>query len=181
MFARRLVQRNISFGPISNLSNSFNSATALSVFQNSCYKKVDFRISENSEVRDALNRFSALNVGCLAVTNTEKKVVGVISKRDYINKLAALDKDHYGLLVKDICTFSPNIIVAKSSDSLETCMNKMLFKDIRHLLIIDEKNPDFIGMLSIKDLIREIMKDNKEIITRLSDFSLGKGAFFGSD
>lgn len=56
-----------------------------------------------------------------------------------------------------------------------------MFKDIRHLLVIDDKNEEFIGMISIKDLIKEIMKNNKDIITRLNDFNLGKGAFFGSE
>jgi hypothetical protein len=60
-------------------------------------------------------------------------------------------------------------------------MNKMMFKDIRHLLVIDEKNEEFIGMISIKDLIKEIMNKNKDIITRLSDFKIGKGGYFGSE
>jgi len=57
----------------------------------------------------------------------------------------------------------------------------MLFKDIRHLLVVDENNNDFVGMISIKDLIKEIMKDKNEIITRLTDFKIGKGGYFGSD
>jgi CBS domain containing-hemolysin-like protein len=60
-------------------------------------------------------------------------------------------------------------------------MNKMMFKDIRHLLVIDDNNQDFIGMISIKDLIKEIMKKNEDTISRLSDFKIGKGAFFGSE
>ncbi len=60
-------------------------------------------------------------------------------------------------------------------------MNKMLFKDIRHLLVIDETTNDVVGMISIKDLVKEVMKDKNDIITRLTDFKLGKGAYFGSD
>jgi CBS domain containing-hemolysin-like protein len=82
--------------------------------------------------------------------------------------------------VKEICTFTP-IIIAKKDDSLETCMNKMMFKDIRHLLVVDDKNEEFIGMISIKDLIKEIMKKNDDVVTRLSDFKMGKGAYFGSE
>jgi predicted transcriptional regulator len=104
--------------------------SALSVFQNSCYKKVDFRISEDAPVKDAVLRFSAFNVGCLAVTDKQNKVVAVCSERDYINKIASLDKETRNVRVKDISTYSPNIIVAKKNDSLDTCMNKMMFKDI---------------------------------------------------
>jgi Mg/Co/Ni transporter MgtE len=60
-------------------------------------------------------------------------------------------------------------------------MNKMMFKDIRHLLVIDDKNEEFIGMISIKDLIKEINQKNNETITRLTDFGMGKGAYFSSE
>ena len=49
------------------------------------------------------------------------------------------------------------------------------------LLVIDDNNVDFIGMISIKDLIKEIMNKNQDTISRLTDFKIGKGAFFGSE
>jgi len=155
--------------------------SALSVFEKSCYRKVDFRINEDNTAKDAVVRFTAFNVGCLAVTDKNNKVVGVCSERDYINKVAALDKDANLVKVKEICTYGPKIITAVKTDSLDDCMNKMMFKDIRHLLILDDKNQDFIGMISIRDLFREILKDKTEAITRLSDFKVGKGGFFGSE
>lgn len=160
---------------------SIQKVSALSVFEKSCYRKVDFRISEENTAKDAVVRFTAFNVGCLAVTDKNNKVVGVCSERDYINKVAALDKDANLVKVKDICTYGPKIITANKTDSLDDCMNKMMFKDIRHLLILDDKNQDFTGMISIRDLFREILKDKTEAITRLSDFKVGKGGFFGSE
>jgi Mg/Co/Ni transporter MgtE len=56
-----------------------------------------------------------------------------------------------------------------------------MLKDIRHLLVLDENEKDFVGMISIRDLIRQIEKENNETITRLSDFKLGRGAYFGSE
>jgi len=155
--------------------------SALNVFQKSCYYKIDFKINESATVKEAVTRFTAFNIGCLAVTDKANKVVGVCSERDFINKVASLDKSTNEIKVKDICTYGPSIIIAKKSDTLESCMNKMMFKDIRHLLIIDDNDEDFIGMISIKDLIKEIMKQNDDTITRLSDFKIGKGAYFGSE
>lgn len=165
----------------SNVSKLNASVSALRVFENSCYHKIDFKINEDSPVKEAVTRFSAFNIGCLAVTDNSNKVVGVCSERDYIKKIAVLDKGIKDVKVKDICTYGPNIIIAKKEDTLEMCMNKMMFKDIRHLLVIDDNNQDFIGMISIKDLIKEIMKKNEDTISRLSDFKIGKGAFFGSE
>jgi signal-transduction protein with cAMP-binding, CBS, and nucleotidyltransferase domain len=58
-------------------------------------------------------------------------------------------------------------------------MTKMLFKNIRHLLIYDKTV--FIGLISIKDLIKPLIDKNKYVVTKLSDFNMGKGAFFGSE
>ena len=163
-----------AFSTVSNVS-------ALSVFKNSCYHKIDFKINEESSARKAVQMFSTFNIGCLAVTNKTNEVVGVLSDRDYINKISALGRDDASVYIKDICTYTPNIIIAKKNDTLEQCMNKMLIKDIRHLLVIDDSNNEFIGMISIKDVIKEIMRDKDDIITRLTDFKTGKGGFFGSE
>ena len=153
--------------------------SALDVYKKSCYYSIDYKINEESDVKEAVNRFTAFNVSCLAVTNNKNEVIGVCSGRDYINKVAATDKQNVNVKVKDICTYSPKVMIAKVDDTLETCMSKMLFKNIRHLLIYD--NTEFVGLISIKDLIKPLIDKNKYVVTKLSDFSMGKGAFFGSE
>lgn len=153
--------------------------TALDIFKKSCYYNIDYKINEESDVKEAVNRFTAFNVSCLAVTNNKGDVVGICTGRDYINKVAAADKLSVNVKVKDICTYSPKVLVAKVDDTLETCMTKMLFKNIRHLLIYDKTV--FVGLISIKDLIKPLIDKNKYVVTKLSDFNMGKGAFFGSE
>lgn len=165
----------------SSLIYEQKSLTAIDIFKNSCYNKIDYKINENSTASEAAMRFTAFNISCLAVTDDKEKVVGVVSGRDYINKIGALSKDPMVTKIKDICTYSPKIIVARETDSLEVCMNKMMFKGIRHLIIMNEQNTECVGMLSIRDLVKEVIQNQRETITRLSDFSLGKGGFFGSE
>jgi predicted transcriptional regulator len=160
-------------------SNTSNVLNAMNVFKESCYHKIDFTVSEDSNVNEAIYKFNAFNIGCLAVKNKNNKVIGVCSERDYIKKVPFITDNH--LKIKDISTFGPNLIIARKNDSLETCMNKMMFKDIRHLLIIDDNDEDCLGMISIKDLVRELNKKNNDIITRLSDFKIGKGGYFSSE
>jgi hypothetical protein len=170
---------------VPQLARRFSSSTtpisAVGVFEKSCYHKIDFKINENATAQEGVIRFSVFNIGCLAVTNDENKVIGVFSERDFINKVASVRKDSESVKIKDVCTMSPNVIIAKKTDSLDECMRKMMFKDIRHLLVVDENNDDFIGMISVKDLIKEINIKNYDIIAKLTDFKLGKGAYFGSD
>jgi predicted transcriptional regulator len=156
-----------------------NAVSALTVFKGSCYHKIDFKIRDDKPANEAVKRFAAFNIGCLAVTDDSDQVVGVVSERDYINQVSAMGKDDKKVSIRDICT--PNVIIAKKDDTIEQCMNKMLFKDIRHLLVMDDATNECVGMISIKDLIKEVMKDKDEIITRLADFKMGKGAYFGSE
>jgi len=149
----------------------------MSVFQNSCYHKIDFKISEELPANHALRKFTAFNIGCLAVTNHQNHVVGILSERDYLNKISAFGINDKTIKIKDVCTYAP--IIAKPDDSIEQCMKKMLVKDIRHLLVMDKH--ECIGMISIKDLINEVMRDKNDLITRLTDFHKGKGGFFGSE
>jgi len=154
--------------------------TARAVFQSSCFKSIDYQISENATTKDLVSHLTAFNIGCLAVTDNDNKVIGTVTERDFIRKIASLDLNPADTYVRDICTRGNQLIVARDTDSVQTCLSKLLVTDKRHLLIMDDKN-ECIGMISIKDLTRQVVKGNNETIARLSDFALGKGAFFGSE
>jgi len=156
------------------LTNNHNAKTA---FQKSCYYKIDFKIPENATVYQAIQKFAAYNIGCLAVTNNDK-VVGVISERDYITKIALLGRSSKETKISEICTFEPNLLTAKEDDSIHLCMNKMLLKNTRHLLVLDKEQNNVVGLLSIKDLIKEVLGEKDELIQKLGNFNVGKGGFF---
>jgi predicted transcriptional regulator len=82
--------------------------------------------------------------------------------------------------VKEVSTKSSNLLVAHPDDSVDDCMAKMLSKDIRHLPLVDAKGK-VMGMLSVKDLVKTLVKEKEETIKVLSDFALGKGGHFGSE
>jgi CBS domain-containing protein len=108
------------------------------------------------------------------------KISGVLSERDYINKVALLGKSSKDMKVKDISTKSANLMTAKPSDSIDDCMKKMLDKEIRHLPLLDEGGK-VIGMLSIKDLVKAIMEEKEKQVEILTNFAMGKGGHFGGD
>lgn len=61
----------------------------MDALEKSCYLKIDFAISQEAMVYEAVQRFAAYKVGALAVTNAEGKVAGIVSERDYICKVSA--------------------------------------------------------------------------------------------
>eukprot|EP00566_Odontella_aurita_P022992 CAMPEP_0113538284 /NCGR_PEP_ID=MMETSP0015_2-20120614/7281_1 /TAXON_ID=2838 /ORGANISM="Odontella" /LENGTH=133 /DNA_ID=CAMNT_0000437843 /DNA_START=329 /DNA_END=730 /DNA_ORIENTATION=- /assembly_acc=CAM_ASM_000160 len=131
-------------------------------------------------VYDCVQRFSAFDIGCLVTIDEKGEISGVISERDYVNKIALLGRDSKGTLIKEISTKSANLVTATPKDSVDVCMSKMLTKDIRHLPLLDDDGK-VVGMLSIKDLVKSAMAEREKTIKTLSDFALGKGGHFGSE
>jgi CBS domain-containing protein len=107
-------------------------------------------------------------------------ISGVVSERDYVNKMALLGRDSKETRVKEISTKSANLITATPHDSVDGCMQKMLSKDIRHLPLLDDDGK-VVGILSIKDLVKAVVQHQEETIKILSDFALGRGGHFGSE
>lgn len=162
--------------PVSN----FSTYNAKNLFEKSCYHKIDYKIDEYAPVQEAVVRFSAFDIGCLVVVNDNKDLVGIFSEGDFIKRVASVGKDSAQIQVKDVCTLAPNILIAKYDDTLEDCMAKMHIKNIRHLVIVEE-DQQIGGLISIKDLFKAQLEQNQDVIKRLTNFNLGKGAFYGSE
>ncbi|CAM9598885.1 unnamed protein product [Chrysoparadoxa australica] len=139
--------------------------------------QIDFKIGEESSVYEAIQRFAAYNIGALAVADSAGRVTGIVSERDYVCKVALLGRQSQNTKIKEVATMGPNVVMAKKSDTVQDCMKKMLSRDIRHLPIIDDDSGEVVGLLSIKDLIKEVAREKENLIHKISDFKLGKGGF----
>lgn len=156
------------------------STNANQIFKNSCYSTINYKINGNLSVQHAVEKFSEYDIGCLVVVNDIGSFIGIFSEGDFIKRVAAIGgKNSISIKIKEVCTPSSNVLIAKPNDTLEDCMGKMRFKNIRHLPLVTDK--EIKGLISIKDLYEATIKQNKEMIYRLSDFKLGKGAYFGSE
>jgi len=156
------------------------SSDATDAWKKSCYVEIDFTISENATVYDAVQRFSAYDIGALVVVDDKGDIAGVVSERDYISKIALLGRTSKDTQIKEISTKTANLVTATPSDDLDSCMEKMVGKDIRHLPLLDDDGK-VVGMLSIKDLVKGVLAEKEKTIKVLSDFALGKGGHFGSE
>lgn len=157
-----------------------DSPDASDAWKKSCYIEIDFTINEDLTVYDAVQRFAAFDIGALVVVDGNGDISGVISERDYITKVALLGRTSKETKIREISTKTANLVTATPSDSLDDCMQKMIGKDIRHLPLLDQDGK-VVGMLSIKDLVKSVVKEKEKKIQVLSDFALGKGGHFGSE
>ncbi|MEJ8824197.1 CBS domain-containing protein [Variovorax humicola] len=124
-----------------------------------------FHIAPDTTVFDALHVLARHEVGALLVIS-EGKLVGVLSERDYTRKVALLGKNSKEMKVSEIMT--ANVITVTSKSNTVECMNLMSQKRIRHLPVID--GTTIIGMISIRDLMDDIIADHEQTIEQLTTY-----------
>jgi CBS domain-containing protein len=120
-----------------------------------------------STVYDALQVMADKDVGALPVVENGK-LVGIFSERDYARKVILLGKTSRKTFVKEIMT--PHVIYATLDMTNEQSLALMSAKRIRHLPVMDGE--EMVGMVSIGDLVRSIMSEQKEMITQLEQYIL---------
>ena len=117
----------------------------------------------------------------MTAANDTEKIIGIVSERDYLTKVALLGRQSKSTMVSEICTQGDsNLICVHATDSVDECMRKVLASDVRHLLVRDSKDK-IVSMFSVKDLCKCVVAKHNEVVQRLKDFGVGKGAFFGSE
>ena len=104
-------------------------------------------------------------VGALTVLH-EGSLVGVISERDYARKIILKGRSSKGTLVQDIMT--RHVYHAVPEQNIEECLVMMNSHRFRHLPVIDEDK--LIGLISIGDVVKEIIEDQKYTIKQLENY-----------
>ena len=125
-------------------------------------------VTPNDTVFDAIKVLAEKGVGALIVME-KGKLVGILSERDYTRKIALLGKNSKESLVKDIMT--ANVLVVSPNTRTRECMAIMSEKNIRHLPVMD--GDTIVGMLSIRDLMNDIIADHEFTISQLESYIKG--------
>jgi len=117
------------------------------------------------------------NISCCTLSFSTGKLSGVVSERDYVTKVALLGNSSKDIKVKQISTKAANLVMARPYDTVDACMDKMLSRDIRHLPLIDDMG-QVVGIISIKDLIKECLDEKEHTLNQLASFAVGEGGHF---
>jgi CBS domain-containing protein len=126
-------------------------------------------ISSKATVFEALKVMSDKNIGALPVLDSGKRVVGIVSERDYARKVVLLSKTSYDTPVADIMTPASQMITIQPDAPLVTCMALMTTHHIRHLPVFAEER--LIGIISSRDVIQAVIQERNKVIDNLQDVS----------
>ena len=95
-------------------------------------------------------------------------VTGVFSERDYLKKVAFLNMDPNTTKVGEVCTQgAANLVTVTRGNPIDRCMEKMLARGVRHLLVRRKEDDVIVGMLSVKDIVKCAHLKHKAKLERL--------------
>ena len=126
-------------------------------------------IAPDQSVLRAIEIMAEVDVGALLVLDG-KRLCGVFSERDYARKVILQGKASRHTKVSEVMT--GKVIYVTQDRTIEECMAIMTDKHIRHLPILDEKH-NVLGIISIGDVVKEMVSQQKFIIGQLENYITG--------
>ncbi len=125
-------------------------------------------VHPDESVFDAIQKLANANIGSLIVVEDDRPV-GIFTERDYARSVILKGKSSPTTPVRDIMT--TRVVYAQPDQTVEECMAVMTDKHIRHLPVLYGEK--LIGMISIVDLVKSIIAEQKFTIEQLEHFIRG--------
>ena len=124
-----------------------------------------YSVSLTTSVLDALQIMMDKNISALLIMEGSH-LKGIFTERDYARKIILTGKSSQHTLIQDVMTAKLSTITLGSS--IDECMQIMTNKYIRHLPIVEDDK--VIGMISIGDLVKFVIEDQKQTIEQLQSY-----------
>ncbi|RST53568.1 CBS domain-containing protein [Variovorax sp. MHTC-1] len=128
-------------------------------------------IESSESVFEAVERMAQKNIGALLVLE-HGRIVGMLTERDYARKVVLMARSSKDTPLREIMTTS--VIYVRPDQTSEECMALMTQSRVRHLPVIEEGK--LAGLISIGDLVKGIISEQKFIIEQLQHYITGERA-----
>ena len=126
-------------------------------------------IAPRATVYEALQMMSEKDVGALLVVD-KGNLVGIFSERDYARKLILKGRFSKDTTVGELMT--REVLYIESQSTIEDCMALMTAKRVRHLPVLE--NERLIGIVTIGDVVKQIISDQELTIQQLERYIKGE-------
>ena len=126
-------------------------------------------IAPTASVLECLKLFADKGIGAALVMQGET-MVGIFSERDYARKVALHGKSSKDLEVQEVMT--TDVLWVGPERTNNECMVLMTEKRIRHLPVMEDGK--VIGVISIGDLVKDIIAEQEVVIAHLEQYIMGE-------
>ena len=127
-----------------------------------------YTITPDDTVFDAVKLMADRNIGALLVFEGSE-LVGMMTERDYARKITLMSRSSKETPVREIMTSA--VMYVRPDQTSEECMALMTENRVRHLPVMD--GPKLLGVISIGDLVKDVISEQKFIIAQLEHYISG--------
>ena len=122
-------------------------------------------LAREQPVLEAVRLMAEHHTGAVLVMQGDN-LVGIASERDYARKVVLQGRSSSDTPVSAI--MSAPVVCVTPADSVSDCMSIMTERHIRHLPVMDGRS--VIGVISIGDLVKELIEEQKQEISYLQQY-----------
>ena len=133
-------------------------------------------VASGDTVLHALRLMREKNIGAVVVLDGVE-LRGILTERDYARRVELDGRTAQGTLVHQIMTKGP-MFYARPGEEIGKCQALMIQNSVRHLPVVDEGR--VIGVLSIRDVLEQIIAEEEHVIRDLETERLGMTTDTGS-
>lgn len=142
--------------------------TAADLLKSKAHPSV-YTITPAASVFDAVKLMADKNIGALLVMEGEE-VAGIITERDYARKIVLMSRSSKETPVREIMASA--VMYVRPDQTSEECMVLMTENRLRHLPVMDGNK--LLGLISIGDLVKSIITEQKFTIEQLEHYISGE-------
>lgn len=128
-----------------------------------------YTVTPDSSLFAAMKLMAEKGIGALVVLDGER-LAGIVSERDYVRKVAVQERSPVNMKVSDIMT--DKVITVAPSEDARHCMELMTDGRLRHLPVVEDGS--LVGLLSIGDLVKDIISHQEDLIQHLEQYIRGE-------
>lgn len=127
-------------------------------------------IEPDASVFQALERMAEKDIGALPVIEAGR-IVGIFSERDYARNVVLKGRSSRETPVRELMR-SP-VLYVRPEQTIDDCMALMTRKRVRHLPVL--KGEELIGIVTIGDVVKQIISEQDHTIEQLENYIRGVG------
>jgi CBS domain-containing protein len=122
-------------------------------------------IDESKSTLEAAILMTKEFIGAVVVTNASG-IAGIFTERDLMMSVVGKKKDPEQVKIREVMSNAPPKVSPK--DTASDCLDLMKNQRCRHLLVFADK--EFVGIVSLRDLVALMIEEKEELIECLNRY-----------
>jgi CBS domain-containing protein len=122
-------------------------------------------IDESNSALDAAIMMTERHIGSLVVTR-EGSVKGLFTERDLMRNVIGEKLDPASVRLADV--ISKDLVKVAPDEECSLCLDLMKENRCRHLVVFDGEQ--FVGIVSLRDMVALMLSEKEEFINRLKEY-----------